>query len=177
MGELSLGERPTLVLSIPHTPFRDGIDPFVATKLGQAMGSKASGVIAEIGKIRIVTEGDPKRDQYRCVQYVFATVKKEPWAKEDEEIPIFDNPLEFLQEKGYLPLLQSDTPQNGDIVAYGLSQNQGRRFILKHMGVYNNGLVKSKFNTGDVYEHALETVPYYYGSDVLFFRKQQQLNP
>lgn len=53
--------------------------------------------------LEIVGEMDPTRHHYRCVQYVFGTVKHEPWVK--EEAPwtqeFLDHALEFLRGEGY----------------------------------------------------------------------------
>lgn len=127
--------------------------------------------IARRGGLDTVTHGDMKRRDYKCTQYVFATLNKETWANEDVPSQIFRQPLEFLWRRGYEPLKRDQMPENGDIVAYGDFADQIRDFQLKHMGVVDGDGVTSKFGFGHVFHHPLHRVPADYGNEAIYLRK------
>jgi hypothetical protein len=93
-------------------------------------------------------------------------------ASEDQHIPIFQNPLGFLRDKGYQILYQDDSPKQGDVVAYGFVRRRDPVFELGHMGIFiGQNRVESKLNEGHAFQHPLEAIPPHFGSEALIFRK------
>jgi hypothetical protein len=135
---------------------------------------------------------DPDKDlNYKCAEYVFRTIKKEPWAQVSK-LPdeFWIDTITYLSERGYTTSIRrkKENLENGDVIGYGgtdwryassgslLSYLMGsktpKRYppYLKHFGVYKEGKVNSKFDAGYIYRHDLDAVPYDYGDSVYIFR-------
>lgn len=171
MSELAIETKPLLKIVLPITPLRRELDPLFEPDFLDQMGIRAYDMMANAGKFEILAAGDLERPEYRCAQYVFATVKRESWADPDKFIPIFADPLGFFRDKGYRSLNEEDVPTTGDIISYGFMQRSDPIFRLMHLGIVDNKSVISKFNEGHVFRHPQEAVPHHFGSHALFFRK------
>jgi len=130
---------------------------------------------------------DCKR-KYRCVQYVLGCLMQEPWAKDPPEL-FWDNGVAFLRSKGYEVV---NKPENCDIVVYRdvkttmlgaaiklfsrttkqLPETTIKSAETKHIGLYEDGKVISKWGNMHVLIHKIEDVPLVYGNDVVFMRKE-----
>lgn len=128
--------------------------------------------------LEIVEEMDPTRPHYRCVQYVFGTVKHEPWVKEEARWTqdFLDHAFEYLWTMGYRPVGNHDKPIVGDIIGYRMVQGFDHINSFLHFGlVVGEDLVQSKFNNGPVIKHKIDQVPRTFGSlicnEAVFFRK------
>lgn len=159
------------ILKIPSGGLRFELDPLFDPDFIDSVGPRAYDMVGNVEGFELVEVGNPKRSDFRCVQYVFARNKREPWAKEDERIEIFKDPVNFLTTVGYTPLRIGEHPANGDIIAYGTVQNGAPLFELGHMGVLDKDKVVSKFNEGHVFRHPIAGIPHHFGSQALFFRK------
>ena len=107
----------------------------------------------------------------RCGEYVFSRIMHEPWAKDIdiEGHPLWGHTYDFLASKGYQPV--TDTPEEGDIVAYGWEEPQTHTLQeAEHFGIYAQGQATSKFG-GYLWQHDID-VPLMYGDFGVFFRKQ-----
>jgi len=125
--------------------------------------------------------------RYRCVQYVLGCLMQEPWAKDPPEM-FWNNGVAFLRSKGYEVV---NKPENYDIVMYRdvkatMLQAKVKLFSrtiklpgiklknaeTKHIGLYEDGKVISKWGNMHVLVHKIEDVPLVYGNDVVFMRKE-----
>lgn len=155
--------------------------------------SEGYDAIGELDGITIVERRSPALDRnYKCAEYVFGTVMKEPWAK---RWPIRDafwrNTLRYLEKRGYEV---KDSADPGDVVGYAsdniytssVLDNHAYLFFLRelnkrrkppyfqHFGIFlDANQVISKFNGGHIYQHRLDRVPNSFGTSVYFFRKCQ----
>jgi len=151
MSEIIVGGKPILAFPLPFSALRQELDPLLEPDFIDQIGIGAYDMIANIEGFELLAPGDLGRGEFRCAQFVFATRNREPWAKEDEYIPVFNNPLEFFNRKGYRSLLNDERPITGDIITYGFLRQNEPRFKLIHMGlVHDDKSVVSKFNEGHV---------------------------
>lgn len=172
MAELIIEGKQALTIALPLTPVRLELQRLFDPDFMEQAGINTYNMIGNLAGFEIVAKGDLQRSQFRCTQYVFATVKREPWASEDQHIPIFENPLGFFAAHGYQILFQSDSPELGDVLAYGFVRRRDPVFELSHMGIFvGQNLVKSKFNEGHVFQHPIEAIPPHLGSEALVFRR------
>lgn len=172
MAELVIEGKQALTIPLPLTPVRLELQRLFDPDFMEQAGINAYNMIGKLEGFKMIAPGDLQRDQFRCTQYVFATVKREPWASEDQHIPIFENPLGFFMTHGYQILFQGDLPQQGDVIAYGFVRRRDPVFELSHMGIFvGQNRAESKFNEGHVFQHPLEAIPPHLGSEALIFRK------
>jgi len=108
---------------------------------------------------------------YRCAQYVFGKVHREPWALpyQSSEISISDHALwmhttDFLRDKGFVEV--RGPVQANDVVLYGCPV-----FGPAHFGVIAEREIHSKFGNSNIVAHPIDLVPSSYGSEISFFRK------
>lgn len=159
------------IIKLPPGGRRQELDRLLEADFVESVGARAYDMIGNVEGFELVEKGDPDRSEYRCVQYVFAKNKNEPWAKEDERIEIFTNPISFLTSAGYKPIRSEELPGNGDVIAYGFTIPKDPLFKLMHMGVLDRDKVLSKFNEGHVFRHPMNAVPHHFGTSALVFRK------
>jgi hypothetical protein len=159
------------IVNLPFSAVRQQLDPLLEPDFVDQLGIKAYDMIGNSEGFELIQRGDLQRTEFRCAQFVFATNKNESWAKEDEHIEIFRDPLAFLEERGYHPLLRGGAPLTGDVIAYGFLQSRNPLLKLVHLGIIDKDKVISKFNEGHVFRHPKEAVPHHFGTHALFFRK------
>jgi hypothetical protein len=115
--------------------------------------------LGTIPGIEVVEDRSFMQDfSYRCAEYTFGTVQKEPWAEHfiTEKQPEFWRSTEdFLERKGYQKTV---VPTPGDIVAYGGTNGDSRWF--GHFGIFEGlGKVVSKFGRGPIIRHDASLIP------------------
>ncbi len=158
-------------MKLPFGGVRLELDRLLEPDFIESVGIRAYDMIGNVDGYELIEKGDPDRSEFRCVQYVFATNKGEPWAKEDERIEIFTDPVNFLRNVGYNPLRVGEAPTTGDVIAYGFTQPTDPFLKLMHLGVIDRDRVLSKFNEGHVFRHPVNAIPHHFGSNALVFRK------
>lgn len=162
------------ITHLPETRLRKNLSEMSTELAYRALGMRAYDVMGRRAGLHMISRGDPKRLDYRCFQFGFATVKQEPWANEDLPLPVFAQPLEYLWRRGYEPLKESELPFDGDLVAYGTFLQDNKEFRAEHIGVVDGYGIVSKFNYGHVFYHPIEKVPGIYGDLALYFRKASE---
>lgn len=116
---------------------------------------------------------------YRCGNYVFGLVMKEPWAQGinlEAVDDLWDRTHPFLKERGYSAI---SNPTVGDIVVYGKrlvdsTTLRTMNFIkdVLHFGIVrSNGQVRSKWGAHAIYTHDLNAIPTNYGEVAAFYRR------
>lgn len=172
MAELIIEGKPVLAIPLPLTSVRLELQRLFDPDFMDQAGINAYNMIGNLEGFEMIAPGDLQRSQFRCNQYVFATVKQEPWAFEDQHIPMFENPLGFFMSHGYQILFQGDSPKPGDVLAYGFVRRWDPVFELGHTGIFvGQNRAESKFNEGHVFQHPIEAIPPHLGSEALVFRK------
>lgn len=131
----------------------------------------------EIGSwegFEVVERRDPEKDfaeRNACHTYALGQVLgSEPSG--DDLRDFINGPEDFLIRHGYS---QTFHPSPGSFVLYGMkSEFNGTQTVnfYRHYGITaGNGEVVSKWDSGHVYKHALDGIPFYFGNCVVFFEK------
>lgn len=108
---------------------------------------------------------------FKCVQYIFWTIFREYWAFPVEMMAksieyLWVDSIHFLEKRCYVVELN---PKPGDIIAYRRSDRPKQ---LLHFGVLlNDGRIRSKFGSHNIYTHDRELVPVVYGNENIYLRK------
>ncbi len=105
---------------------------------------------------------DDYRNGYKCAQYVFGTVMKEPWSDAPMPADFWKHTKRFLFKNNYISVKEG---RDGDIIGY-----KDERDYL-HFGIYRNEKVISKFGKWHVVEHDVDLIPCDWGNYADFFRK------
>lgn len=156
----------------------------------QAADFLESGQFDEVGRlpgIEVYEIGKPEwsRDRVRAAEYLFGLILKESWAEGRIPQELW-NDGQFLQKHGYVLVEERII---GDVVGYAVTDlaekyptsvevyagavERRSPPYLEHFGILTgDGRVISKFGTGHVYIHDLDKVPYHFGSDIYFFRRE-----
>jgi hypothetical protein len=161
-------------MSIEKSSERQVIDNLISAD--NIYGRDANPLYDKVGNLPGITI-EEKRDyqsdhpNYRCAQYVFGTVKQEPWCnmtKNDFGLDFWDNMVSYLRPKGYDVVNQA---QDGDIIAYRYKKTTATDPTVLHLGIYDKGKVISKFNSGHIFRHDVDRVPNAFGEEIVVFRK------
>ena len=147
--------------------------------------------LAKLPGLEIIEERDTKTDQtnYRCAEYAFKVRMGLEWTKTDQNKFWIDS-NEYLTRQRFTEV---EDPQNGDLIAYAAHtideaypifddqdfwtferRREAKPPYIKHVGVWENGKVISKFNEGHVFKHKLDLVPTSFGNVVHFYRRNTQ---
>ncbi len=134
--------------------------------------SFATALVQTCPEVTLYEQRDLKkdlRDNVECSRYLFQVLLGKNWKREACYAAI-DKPLRDLLKKGYI---FPRTPAPGDIVAYGYCDD----FLgnipqqLLHVGLLlKNGLVRSKWCQGNVFDHPVHGVDSQCGNQALFLR-------
>lgn len=128
--------------------------------------------IGKLPGMAIIERRNPAGDlYYQCAQYVFGTVKGEPWVQSGKNLPreFWESSEAFLSANGYAHVVN---PEQGDIIAYKNTQHRFERVM--HWGIFLGNSVRSKLDRGHIYEHDPAMIPLDYGNTAEFYRKNQK---
>jgi hypothetical protein len=144
--------------------------------------NKIADRLNEINGVEVLSEADfVNHHPYRCAEWTFGTIHKEPWALKGftaEHAPkLWEDPVNFLREEAYE---FTDSAQPGDIVAYGDTLFDGTLW-LEHFGIYygdaaGQELVFSKFGQGPLVRHPISLVSTVWGGYYCFLKKSSGEN-
>lgn len=165
----------------------------VHSRLAELLIADRFDEIGTVPGIRIFKRRNPEwSNHFRCAEYVFGSRLGEPWALDEVPKDFWDNGIEFLCRKGFNLV---EEPVAGDIIAYAVvdlieryitdeaisayhrarleSRHRTPPYFV-HFGILTGeGRIISKFGPGHVYLHKVNSVPYHFGSEIYFFRKNR----
>lgn len=170
-------EKVSVPLRLDPSPIREQMEQLVkrAHELKSQIcdDHEADRLFDEIGTlpgVSIIERRPYFRDaDYRCAQYVFREILREPGASvKFESLPFWDRAIEFMRGKGFSVV---DDPKHDDVIAYRYPGGDLREMTIKHWGIVRGVHIHSKFDQGHIFQHPLASVPSSYGGEAIFFRR------
>jgi len=159
-------------MDLPITPLRQQLEAILHPAPGRCI--RIDFDLAERAGLTIVEKRIPAVDEaqnYKCAQFVFRTILAEHQLKSNSGFPhdLFDDPDTFLGKYNYHRVL---VPSEGEVLAYVAV---GERYVqVKHMGIFKEGKVISKFGIGHIFRHDIGQVPLSYGEKVIFYARDER---
>src|ERR1035437_2770004 len=108
--------------------------------------------LGQMSGIEMLQRSDRVDMEGNCADYVFGERLNESWIKHGNvDVNFWHNPLSFLAKQGYQSV---DSPQAGDVVAYGGFDQREKKILFQHFGIYtDDNRVDSKFQAGPIFRH------------------------